>query len=181
MFEGSDSGLNTETVASKIYYKSFKTQNLPFQNSYCDHRNFDNVNQPSYQSQLPLTPSNYFIPRTWLTKQKMTAFLVGSWLDAAIVSVLPFFWRKGTEDEPCIYDPTREWSLMVIGSNVFTPFLIMLFCHIYTVSYALRYSRKLKMELLAKGNNPTSPHYNWQPTSELRDKNSLKRERDITR
>lgn len=114
-------------------------------------------------------------------KQKMTAFLVGSWLDAAIVSVLPFFWRKGTEDEPCIYDPTREWSLMVIGSNVFTPFLIMLFCHIYTVSYALRYSRKLKMELLAKGNNPTSPHYNWQPTSELRDKNSLKRERDITR
>ncbi|CAB3981929.1 histamine H2 receptor-like [Paramuricea clavata] len=119
--------------------------------------------------------------RTWLTKRKMTAFLVGSWLDAAIVSVLPFFWRRGTDDEPCIYDPTREWSLMVIGMNVFTPFLIMLFCHIYTVSFALRYSRKRKLELLAKGNNPTSPQYDWQPATELRDKNTLKRERDITR
>jgi hypothetical protein len=26
-------------------YKSFKTYNLSMQNSYCDHRNFDNVNQ----------------------------------------------------------------------------------------------------------------------------------------
>ena len=111
----------------------------------------------------------------------MTAFLLGSWLDAAVVSALPFFWRKGTEDEPCVYDPTREWSLMVIVANVFTPFLIMLFCHIHTVSYALRYSRKRKLELLAKGNNPTSPQYDWQPATELRDKNSLKRERDITR
>jgi hypothetical protein len=111
----------------------------------------------------------------------MTAFLIGSWLAAAVVSVLPFFWRRGTDDEPCVYDPTREWSLMVITTNVFIPFLIMLFCHVYTVSYALRYSRKRKLELLAKGNNPTSPQYEWQPASEKRDKNSLKRERDITR
>ena len=111
----------------------------------------------------------------------MTAFLMISWFDALVVSSLPFFWRKGTEDEPCIYDPTREWSLMVIVTNVFTPFLIMLFCHVYTVSYALRYSRKRKLELLAKGNNPTSPQYDWQPAKDGRDKNSLKRERDITR
>jgi hypothetical protein len=38
--------LNNESVPSKISYKSFKTQNLPMQNSYCDHRNFDSVNQP---------------------------------------------------------------------------------------------------------------------------------------
>ena len=36
----------TESVPSNIAYKSFKTQNLPMQNSYCDHRNFDSVNQP---------------------------------------------------------------------------------------------------------------------------------------
>jgi hypothetical protein len=43
MFDGTDA-LNTESVPSKISYKSFKT--LPMQNSYCDHRNFDSVNQP---------------------------------------------------------------------------------------------------------------------------------------
>jgi hypothetical protein len=37
--------LNTESVPSNISYKSFKTYNLPMQNSYCDHRNFDSVNQ----------------------------------------------------------------------------------------------------------------------------------------
>lgn len=124
---------------------------------------------------------NHFIYRTWLTRQKMTAFLLISWLDAALVSVLPFFWRRGTEDEPCIYDPTREWSLMVIVTNVFTPFLIMLFCHIYTVTFALKYSRKRKLEILASGNNPTRPQYDWQPDAEARSKKSQKRERDVTR
>ena len=111
----------------------------------------------------------------------MTAFLIASWLYVLIVSVLPFFWRQGNEDEPCVYDPAREWTLMVITSNVFIPFLIMLFCHIYTVSYALRYSRKRKLEFSGKRNNPTSPQYDWQPAQELRDKKPLKRERDITR
>ena len=36
----------TESVPANISYKSFKTHNLPMQNSYCDHRNFDSVNQP---------------------------------------------------------------------------------------------------------------------------------------
>ena len=38
--------LNTELVPSNIFYKFFKTWNLPTQYSYCDHRNFDSVNQP---------------------------------------------------------------------------------------------------------------------------------------
>ena len=37
---------NTDSVPSNISYKSFKTLNLPMQNSYCDDRNFDSVNQP---------------------------------------------------------------------------------------------------------------------------------------
>jgi hypothetical protein len=38
MGEGTDSEFN-------ISYKPFKTQNLPLQNSSCDHRNFDSVNE----------------------------------------------------------------------------------------------------------------------------------------
>ena len=108
----------------------------------------------------------------------MTAFLLGSWLCATTVSVLPFFWRRGTKDEPCIYDPTREWSLMVITMNVFIPFLIMLFCHVYTVSCALRLLRKKKEET---ENHPSSPQYEWQSASEKRDKTTTKREWEITR
>ena len=44
MFEGTVSVFNTKSIFSNISYKSFKTQNLPMQNSYCDHRNFDSVN-----------------------------------------------------------------------------------------------------------------------------------------
>ena len=43
MFEETDSMFNTESVASLT--NSLKTQ-LPMQNFYCDHRNFDSVNQP---------------------------------------------------------------------------------------------------------------------------------------
>ncbi len=46
MSEGNDSVFNTESVAANISYKSFKTQNLPAQNSYCDHRNFDSIARP---------------------------------------------------------------------------------------------------------------------------------------
>ena len=45
MLERSDSLFNNEPVFSNISYKSFKTQNLPLQNSYCDHRNVDIVKQ----------------------------------------------------------------------------------------------------------------------------------------
>ena len=44
MFEGNDSVLNSDSVPSKLSYKSFRTLNLPLQNTSCDHRNFDSVN-----------------------------------------------------------------------------------------------------------------------------------------
>jgi hypothetical protein len=44
MFEGTDLMLNTDSVPTNISFKSFKTYNLPTQNSYCDDRNFDSVN-----------------------------------------------------------------------------------------------------------------------------------------
>jgi hypothetical protein len=47
MFEGTgDSVFNIKSVFGlNISYKSFKIENLPMQNSYCDDTNFDNVNQ----------------------------------------------------------------------------------------------------------------------------------------
>jgi hypothetical protein len=45
MSEETDSEFNTKLVPSNISYKYFKTYNLPMQNSYCDHRNFDSVNR----------------------------------------------------------------------------------------------------------------------------------------
>ena len=44
--------LNTESVPSRISYKSFKT--LPKKNPYCDHRNFDSVNQPLSHKTYPV-------------------------------------------------------------------------------------------------------------------------------
>ena len=47
MLKETEQSLNTESILSDISYKSFRTQDLfPVQNSYCDHRNFDGVNQP---------------------------------------------------------------------------------------------------------------------------------------
>lgn len=105
----------------------------------------------------------------------MSIFLLASWLDAALVSVLPFFWQRGTDDEPCVYDPTREWSLMVITTNVFTPFLIMLFCHVYTVTFALRYSRRRKIHLMERGTNATSSKYSWQSSTTSRNTTGQKK------
>ena len=59
MLEGTDSVFNLilNTESSNISYKSFEPYNLPMQNSYCDHRNFDRVNQ-SYDSCL-ITEHSY--------------------------------------------------------------------------------------------------------------------------
>ena len=51
MFKGTDSMLNTKLVPSNISCKFSKHIEFTvpiIHNSYCDHRNFDNVNQPLY-------------------------------------------------------------------------------------------------------------------------------------
>ena len=45
MFEESDSVFSTSLVPSNISRKSFKTWNSSVENSYCDHRSVDSVNQ----------------------------------------------------------------------------------------------------------------------------------------
>jgi hypothetical protein len=58
MFEETESVLNTKSVALNIL------QNLEFthvQNSYCDHRNFDSVNQPLDQAYCTCSLSSLII------------------------------------------------------------------------------------------------------------------------
>jgi hypothetical protein len=119
--------------------------------------------------------------RTWLTKEKMIAGLLLSWLDAALVSMLPFVWQRSDTDEQCTYRPSREWSVMVILSNVCVPFMIMFACHSYTVYFAIRFSR-------AKYNARTSTtvvairrNTRERISEENRHAVLMKRERDITR
>ena len=118
--------------------------------------------------------------RMWLTKRKMTAALVVSWFDAAIVSVLPFFWQKKDEKEPCRYNPTKEWSMMVILVNVFFPFLIMLCCHVFTVSYALRVSRRARKPKAVDEAMETVLGASRHTSLERKDAIAAKRERDVT-
>ena len=82
--------------------------------------------------------------RTLLTKRKMITALMLSWLDAALVSmaILPFVWRRENTDELCTYQPSKEWSMMVILLNVCLPFVIMFTCHFYTFHFAIRLFRK---------------------------------------
>jgi hypothetical protein len=53
MFDGTEAVLNIASVPANISYKSFKT--FPMQNSYCDHRNFVNVNQALQYSEYIYT------------------------------------------------------------------------------------------------------------------------------
>lgn len=118
--------------------------------------------------------------RTFLTTKKMTVVLVVSWLDAAVVSVLPFFWHENHAKESCTYGPTREWSMMVILANVFFPFLIMLGCHLYTVSHAIHHSR-LRHDTNRLANGRRWPNITRRKSSEdTIDAVSLKRNREIS-
>ena len=115
--------------------------------------------------------------RTLLTKRKMITVLMISWLDAALISMLPFFWQREDTNELCSYRPSKKWSVMVILLNVCLPFVITFACHLYTVSFAIQFSRaKFKAKTTAVTVQDTSERI----TEENRQAMLLKQERDIT-
>ena len=118
--------------------------------------------------------------RTSLTKRKMITTLMLSWLEAALVSMLPFFWQRGDTDELCTYRPTKQWSVMVILLNVCFPFVIMFACHFYTVYFAIQFSRakyRAKSSTIAI---TVRRNTNERISDENREAILAKRERDIT-
>ncbi|CAB3981932.1 histamine H2 receptor-like [Paramuricea clavata] len=60
----------------------------------------------------------------------MICVLVACWVEALIVSTMPFYWRN-EKDMECRNSPTSTWSLMVISVNVLTPFVFMFTSHCY--------------------------------------------------
>ena len=71
---------------------------------------------------------------TGVTYRRVGMALVFIWLDALVISSLPFVpWTPVKPYMECHYNPTRWWSIMVIVANVIVPFLLIAAC------YALMY------------------------------------------
>ena len=79
--------------------------------------------------------------RTLLTEQKMIVGLLLSWLDAALVSILPFVWQRDDAEKQCAYEPSKEWIIMVNLLNVCLPFIVIFACNVYTTYIAIRAKR----------------------------------------
>ena len=119
--------------------------------------------------------------RTLLTERKMVTALMLSWLEAALVSMLPFVWQRKDTDELCTYQPTKEWSMMVILLNVFFPFVIMFACHFYTVYFAIRFSRaKYRAETTGTTVHGVRRNTSDGTSDENKEAILAKRERDLT-
>lgn len=80
---------------------------------------------------------NPFKYRNFISSRIMTTGLIVCWLEAFLVSTMPFYWRSD-RNENCTNSPTKDWSFVVIIINVFLPFLIMLLCHCYIYNKTLK-------------------------------------------
>ena len=119
--------------------------------------------------------------RTWLTKRKMIVGLFLSWLDVALVSMLPFVWQRNDTEEQCTYRPPREWTIMAILINVCLPFIIMFGCHVYTICFAIQLSRaKYGGKTTNRTINGVRRNIGGGNSDENKVSTLVKRERDLT-
>ncbi|XP_078365298.1 histamine H2 receptor-like isoform X1 [Oculina patagonica] len=71
---------------------------------------------------------------TIVTRRRVFLTLMFVWMDALLVSALPFIpWESNDPYKECNYSPTHWWSIMVIITNVIVPFLVIVIC--YTSMY----------------------------------------------
>lgn len=82
--------------------------------------------------------------KTTVTSRRMKAALAVAWFDACLVASLPFFWHKPRDG--CSFQPTREWSIMVILINVFLPFVIIFVSQACVYAVAVKHSISIKMQ-----------------------------------
>lgn len=78
--------------------------------------------------------------------RKLTALLLLAWLDALLVSLLPFIPWEPNARATCTYRPTRWWSLLVIHKNVFVPLLIVILCYTYIYKIAMSHVKMIRKE-----------------------------------
>ena len=93
---------------------------------------------------------------TMVTRGRLLLALSVAWLDAILVSSLPFARWSGEENRECVYNPTRWWSIMVIVCNVFSPFLFILVCYLYMYRIARYHLRRIKSEVVNQPNSAPS-------------------------
>lgn len=81
---------------------------------------------------------------TVVTHRRVILGLTLAWLDALIISSLPFVpWDLNDPYKECNYNPTRWWSIIVIICNVIVPFLVILTCYTYLYLTAQTHIRKM--------------------------------------
>ena len=83
---------------------------------------------------------------TIATRKRVNLALLFAWIDALVVSSLPFFpWDSKSGDE-CNYSPTHWWSIMVIITNVIVPFLVIVMCYTYMYLTAQSHIKKMSSD-----------------------------------
>ena len=86
-----------------------------------------------------------------VTMKRLSVVLLLAWADAILISSLPFI-RWTDEEAECAYDPRRWWSMMVIVTNVFIPFLFITVCYAYMYRIARRHLRRIQCEMKGRQN-----------------------------
>ncbi|KAJ7374865.1 Adenosine receptor A1 [Desmophyllum pertusum] len=90
---------------------------------------------------------------TVVTHGRVITGLILTWLDAIIISSLPFVpWEPTSPYKECNYEPTRWWSIMVIITNVILPFLLIVTCYTYLYLTARSHLRKILSDRNSVGN-----------------------------
>ena len=81
---------------------------------------------------------------TIVTRRRVALALLFAWMDALIVSSLPFVpWELNESYKECNYSPTHWWSIMVIITNVIVPFLVIVICYTYMYVTAHSHIKKI--------------------------------------
>lgn len=90
---------------------------------------------------------------TVVTHKRVIMGLLFTWLDAIVISLLPFVpWEPNSPYKECNYEPTRWWSIMVIISNVIFPFVLIVTCYSYLYLTARSHIRKILSDRNSLGN-----------------------------
>ena len=81
---------------------------------------------------------------TIVTRRRAALAFLFAWMDALIISSLPFVpWEPNEPYKECNYSPTHWWSIMVIISNVIVPFLVIVICYTYMYITAQSHIKKI--------------------------------------
>ena len=84
---------------------------------------------------------------TIVTRRRVILALLFIWLDAVVMSSLPFVpWPSNTPHMECNHNPTNWWSIMVIVTNVIVPFSLIAACYTYMYLTARTHIKKISSD-----------------------------------